>query len=266
MSDLERQFRTGLAAGQLTLKLACDESEIRACQRLRFEVFHNELGEGLPENEALGLDVDSFDEQCDHIMVMSKDQVIGTYRVLWGPHASQGFYSETEFQLRPMIDYLKARPEQLVELGRGCIHPEHRKQSTLLTLFFGLKKYLEAKNARYLFGCGSLPPGTNANDTEKSHNDLKGQGLILEIEGVGPLHPENNFSGNPSLGKNAIPDLLAFYFRFGAKCVGRPTYDPVFKCFDFLVLFDFDHLSDWGIDLVDRFSERLKRKNDEKPQ
>src|SRR5438128_10227175 len=50
-------------------RLAQNADEVRHAQRLRFEVFNLELGEGLAESHATGLDVDPFDEFCDHLIV-----------------------------------------------------------------------------------------------------------------------------------------------------------------------------------------------------
>jgi len=49
---------------------------------LRFEVFNLELGEGLAESYATGLDVDPFDEFCDHLIVeeLATSEIVGTYR------------------------------------------------------------------------------------------------------------------------------------------------------------------------------------------
>jgi len=50
---------------------------------LRFKVFNLELGEGLAASHATGLDVDPFDEFCDHLIVeeVATGKVVGTYRL-----------------------------------------------------------------------------------------------------------------------------------------------------------------------------------------
>ena len=50
-------------------RLAQSAEDVRRAQQLRFEVFSLELGEGLAESYATGLDVDPFDEVCDHLIV-----------------------------------------------------------------------------------------------------------------------------------------------------------------------------------------------------
>jgi hypothetical protein len=50
-------------------RLARRADEEHRAQRLRFEIFNLELGEGLAASHAIGLDVDPFDEFCDHLIV-----------------------------------------------------------------------------------------------------------------------------------------------------------------------------------------------------
>lgn len=56
---------------------------MRAAQRLRHQVFAGELGARLDGPEP-GLDIDSFDAYCDHLLVIDEEteQVVGTYRLL----------------------------------------------------------------------------------------------------------------------------------------------------------------------------------------
>lgn len=56
--------------------------ELHCAQRLRFEVFNPELGEGLLKAYSAGLDVDPFDEFCDHLIVeeLATGEIVGTYR------------------------------------------------------------------------------------------------------------------------------------------------------------------------------------------
>lgn len=65
------------------VRLARDESEVRAAQRLRHQVFAGELGARLDGPEP-GLDADAFDAYCDHLLVVEEqtEQVVGTYRLL----------------------------------------------------------------------------------------------------------------------------------------------------------------------------------------
>lgn len=242
----------GLPCGRLVLKIAQTEAELTAVHKLRYRVFNEELGEGIPENAAHGLDVDHFDEHCDHLMVIDHGQVVGTYRLLHGPRRPpNGFYSETEFDLSAF----SFDRERTVELGRGCIDRAHRKQTTLMGLFWGLKRYMDSKNARYLIGCGSLPL-MSADDAEATLRSLQDKNQVDMAAGVKPL-PANSFQGNASQGKPNVPPLVSLYVEFGAKALGRPAFDPVFKCYDLFMYFDLERISEWGQELLARFDRRL---------
>jgi putative hemolysin len=71
---------------------------------LRFEVFNLELGEGSAESHATGLDVDAFDEFCDHLIVeeLATAEIVGTYRLQTGQLAAAnlGYYSERRRQFK----------------------------------------------------------------------------------------------------------------------------------------------------------------------
>jgi len=249
--DQIKALEKGLLCGKLNVKLATNDQERNEVFKLRYKVFNQELGEGIPENVLTGLDTDPFDQHCDHLMVISNNSVIGTYRLLPGSRRpKEGFYSETEFD----FSTLPYPNNLIVELGRGCIQQEFRKQTTLMSLFWGLDKYIRAQGARYLLGCGSLLPCSNDN-AEASFELLQNEGAVDLSMGIKPLEA-NACQGNAKLGTPQIPQLLRFYIQFGAKVLARPAYDSVFKCHDLLMGFDMEHLSQWGIELLTRFNKR----------
>ena len=244
----------GIECGPNILKLASSDAEKRAVLKLRYQIFNEELQEGLKENEATGLDRDEFDDYCDHLMILHKNEVIGTYRLLPSSQKpKKGFYTQSEFQIDALpIDFSLA-----VELGRGCISPEFRKQSTLMSLFWGFDRYLRIKNSRFLFGCASLPL-MGKDDAEATFEALKNDEKLHFFDGVEPLLA-NKFQGNAAKGSPQVPPLMKLYLQFGAKIVGRPAYDPAFGCYDMLMLVDRQALTEWGVELLKRFDKRLKR-------
>src|SRR5438093_9262878 len=137
-------------------RLARSADELRRAQRLRFEVFNLELGEGLAESYASGLDVDPFDEFCDHLIVkeVATEAIVGTYRLQTGQLAAAnlGYYSEREFDFTP---YEPLRCE-MIELGRACVHADHRNFNLLHLLWRGIARYAVERNARMLIGCSSI--------------------------------------------------------------------------------------------------------------
>src|SRR5436309_3360647 len=57
---------TGGDTGRYSLLVARDSAEVLAAQRFRYEVFALEMGATL-HSEQPGLDVDQFDQYCDHL-------------------------------------------------------------------------------------------------------------------------------------------------------------------------------------------------------
>ena len=137
-------------------RLAGNAQEIRAAQALRFEVFNLELNEGLAESYASGLDEDPFDAVCDHLIVehLPSRQIVGTYRLQTGLNAAAklGYYSAQEFDFQP---YEPFRAE-IIELGRACVHLQHRNLVVLGMLWKGIADYAQQHGARYLLGCSSI--------------------------------------------------------------------------------------------------------------
>ncbi len=79
--------------GRYCARFARTREELFAALKLRFEVFNLELGEGLQASFLTGRDMDEFDEQCHHLIVVdteNQDRVVGTYRMQTGEMARAG--------------------------------------------------------------------------------------------------------------------------------------------------------------------------------
>ena len=137
-------------------RLATEAHEFRAALRLRYEVFNLELQEGLATSHSTGHDFDRFDPVVDHLIVSCTrtGKVIGTYRLQTGTMAKRnlGYYSEQEFDFAP---YEPLRG-QVLELGRACIHHDHRATSVLMLLWSAIAHYAIRNGCRYLLGCSSV--------------------------------------------------------------------------------------------------------------
>jgi putative hemolysin len=178
---------------------------------------------------------------------------VATIRLMCGQNLSpQGFYSQTEFDLSQWkIDFSKC-----VEMGRTCIHADHRKRHTLLLLFVGLKNYMLSKEARYLFGCASLAPMSH-DDALATFEKLKTLNLAIPSSEIF-VHLENFVYGDASKGNPQIPQLITMYSEFGARILSAPAYDLIFRCHDLLMFFDLSNMAGRGLDLLHRFSKRMK--------
>lgn len=220
--------------------IAATHEQKRAAYRLRFRVFNLELNEGLDYSFITGEDMDQFDEVCDHVIVEDErtGSVVGTYRLQAGRTAERhlGYYSEREFDFSP-YEWMRG---QLVELGRACIHPDHRKYEVLMLLWRAIIQYACDHGARYLIGCSSLI----------SQNHETGSAVYRGLlRSLAPAHlctlpaPEYAFALSDSPTRMAPPKLLRAYLALGAFICGPPALDREFKTIDFLTLMDLNQLS-----------------------
>lgn len=231
-----------LTSGPYRACMARTMEEKRAAFRLRFRVFNLELHEGLETAYQTGEDTDEFDLHCDHVLVYDSRsaQVVGTYRLQTGAAAERriGYYSEREFDFSPY----RVLRDELVELGRACIHPDHRTYEVLMLLWKAIAAYARDNHARYLIGCSSL---TSQDPLEGSavYHRLKPM-LAEEALRTVPT-PEYSFpvaEGDGGLDARP-PKLLRTYLALGATICGPPAIDREFKTIDFLTLMDLNNLS-----------------------
>ena len=236
----------GIRAGDFLVRLAADAADVLAAQRVRFRVFHDELGESLAGAAELGRDEDRFDAHCDHLLLIDtvSNQVVGTYRMQTAERArgGAGFYCDGEFELAQLP---LAIQNDAVELGRACILREHRRSIALFGLWRGIAEYLMRERKRYLFGCCSLtgvdvPLAATAAAwlLREGHQHTSVQVAVrAECAAAGPL---------PSVAALAafeLPPLFQTYLRYGARVCGGPALDREFGTTDFLVLLDVLELS-----------------------
>jgi putative hemolysin len=235
------------------VRLAKSADELRPAQRLRFEVFNLELNEGLVESHFTGLDVDLFDNVCDHLIVehVATGEIVGTYRLQTGVHAAAniGYYSEREFDFTP---YESLRGE-MIELGRACVHAEHRDFNLLHLLWRGIAIYAIERKARFLIGCSSLTsqdPMEGVAMYEQLRNHLVEPALRTQphvefrvvAAGGNPGWERDDATGRPAspppATAGASSKLLRAYLTIGAKVCGPPAIDREFGTIDFLTLLD----------------------------
>lgn len=242
-------IRFDLEFNNFLVKIAETGEEVKAAQRLRFEVFNIEMNEGLNTSWETGLDQDKYDEHADHLIVIDRNsgKVVGTYRMLKKSVASLngGFYSEEEFDLTN----LKKLPEEILEMGRSCVHKNYRSNNVINLLWAGIARYLELSKAKYLIGCGSLHTH-NADEVSEIYSYLKSKYYSDEKYRVHPLQKCIVPGLRDDLPLNdtrkvmkKIPPLLKGYFRSGAFICGEPALDAEFGTTDFFILLSTDQIT-----------------------
>lgn len=227
-----------LVDGGLEVSWARHLDEVREAQRLRFAVFAGEMGARLPKTIP-GHDVDLFDDYCEHLLVReaSSRQVIGTYRVLTPAQARRvgSTYSDTEFDLTR----LRTLRERMVELGRSCVHPDHRHGGVIMALWGALGEFMVRNQLDTMIGCASIPMNMDGphgmagggHAAASIWRQVKEKHLASIEWHVRPRLPLPVDQLDTTLDVEP-PALIKAYLRLGSKVLGPPAWDPDFNAAD----------------------------------
>lgn len=221
----------------LDVAWARDAADVLDAQRLRYQVFCEEMGARLtpPPGSPPGHDVDMFDAYCEHLLVREPGQagergrVLGTYRVLTPMAAARigGLYSETEF------DLTRLRPlrRRLAELGRSCVHPDHRNGSVILALWGALAGFMVRNGLDTMVGCASISMHDGGHVATSLWEQLRHTHLAPIEHRVQPrlALPVDDLRDDLPV---EPPALIRGYLRCGAKVLGPPAWDPDFNTAD----------------------------------
>jgi putative hemolysin len=161
------------------------------------------------------------------------DRIVGTYRIL-SPDAARrigSYYSESEFY----INRLQNLRSRMVEVGRSCIHPDHRSGAVITLLWAGLADYMVSNNYEYLMGCASIGMADGGHNAANLFAQLDPAHMAPAEYRSFPLHGlpfERLANGQPVL----VPPLIKGYLRVGAWVCSEPAWDPDFNTADLLLL------------------------------
>jgi len=217
--------------------VASEGTQVRAAQRLRHQVFAGELGAVLHSGEP-GLDVDDFDEYCDHLVIRADrtGEVVGTYRML-PPGRAPRLYSDGEFDLAGLSTLRGA----LVETGRSCVHPDHRTGAVINLMWAGIARYMVLSGYRWLAGCASVPLADGGTTAAGVWRLARDRHLPPAAWRVTPHRPWAVDSADAPA-RVSVPPLLRGYLRLGAWICGAPAHDADFGVADFFVLLGLDRV------------------------
>jgi putative hemolysin len=254
-----RQLNT---SRRLSVRLAQDEADLEAVQRLRWRVFFEEMGAAAdPALAGERCDRDAYDALCDHLLVVDEERleqgfeasdcVVGTYRLLREKvaRAHAGFYSAGEFDLTPLLSAREEEREGL-ELGRSCVMPEYRTSATISMLWRGIAEYIAANRIGLLFGCASFP-GTDPDAFAASlsylhHHHLAPEGrcpVVVEGKGVSMERlARGTYDERQALFQ--LPPLVKGYMRVGAKFGNGAFIDHDFNTVDVCVVMPVEMITD----------------------
>ncbi len=237
-------------APHFTTRLARDGDDLRDAQRLRYEVFVEELGAGGDMvDHAARLERDRFDDHFDHMILRDEmrarqglNPVVGVYRLLDCTRARQigQFYSEDEYDLGP----LKRSGRRLLELGRSCLHRDYRGGTAMYHLWTGLADYVQRSRAEILFGVASFH-GTDPQALAQPLSLLHQRHLAppeLRVRAHGPGATPMDLCPPEAVDRRQamlqIPALIKAYLRLGG-CVGEGAFiDRDFNTVDVCLVMD----------------------------
>jgi L-ornithine Nalpha-acyltransferase len=253
-----RQAKIYGRIGDLQVQLASTASEIRRAQRLRYEVFYEEMSAEPTAVAAMRRrDKDRYDAICDHLLVVDtstdsrngqiwvptrRPRVVGTYRILRQEKAqhSLGFYTASEYDIAPM---LAAHPRaKFMELGRSCVLKPYRTKRSVELLWHGLWTYVREHKVDVMIGCASFE-GTDPQEHAMALSFLhhyaqapaewhcKARRHLLQ-----PMNLLSKEQVNVKAALKTLPPLIKGYLRLGAFTGEGAVIDRQFGTTDVLII------------------------------
>lgn len=243
------------AEPHFTLRLARDDRDLRAAQRLRYRVFVEELGgDGDMVDHDQRLEIDSFDQHFDHLVLIDRrrdaadlDDVVGVYRLLPCERAAAagGYYSEGEYD----VSALKASGRKLLELGRSCVLPDYRGGTAMLHLWNGLADYVNEREIEVLFGTASFH-GTDAVALVQPLSYLHQNHLApeqLRVKARAGAYQRMDLIPADQIDRKAAmlatPALIKAYLRLGGFVGEGAWIDHAFNTIDVCLVMDTGRMS-----------------------
>lgn len=236
-----------ILAGDIELRLAESDEEIRAAQALRYRIFYEEMAaKPSAEMQRLRRDFDSFDDYCDHLLVIDRSlpagprRVVGTYRLLRRAMAEKRgqFYSVDEYDIRHILAF----PGEILELGRSCIEAAYRQRSVMQLMWRGIADYVMYHEIGLMFGCASLPgvdPAAHALALSYLHHyhlapaNLRPRALPQRYVSMNII-PRDRIDARAALGQ--LPPLIKGYLRLGGFVGDGAVIDEQFNTTDVCIV------------------------------
>lgn len=241
-------------SGTLQIRLARTSRDVRRAQRLRYQVFYEEMA-AIPNARCrfLRRDIDAYDGVCDHLLVVDtarmdarpgrkpRPMVVGTYRLLRQEQAGAlGFYTQAEFDIAPLV--ARHPGKRFLELGRSCVMAEYRTKKTVELLWHGIWAYVRHHRIDVMFGCASLEgtePAALAQRLAFLHHHARAEGewhASAHRRHHVPMDTLPTHAIEAKAALKALPPLLKGYLRVGARFGDGAVIDRQFGTTDVLVV------------------------------
>ena len=238
-------------AGRFTVRLAENEADVAAAQRLRYRVFVEEMGATpTPGDAARRRESDRFDPYFEHLLLIDtacddpdrEKGVVGVYRLMRGARAREGigFYGASEYDL----SRLESFPQEVLELGRSCVHAAYRGGSGMHLLWTGLGAYVTTHGVGLMFGVASFHGSDTAplaqalsylHYNHLAPEDLRVRAVESNFTDMAIL-PEAEVSKLEAM--RQIPALIKAYLRLGGYVGEGAFIDRAFNTVDVCLLMD----------------------------
>ncbi len=244
--------------GDLEVRLARTRADVKRAQRLRYDVFYNEMSARASfAMQMRGRDEDPYDAVCDHLLVIDTSlpcasgrdwgrqqnpRVVGTYRVLRQDvaHRKLGFYTQSEYDIAPLM---AAKPNyRFMELGRSCVLKPYRTKRTVELLWHGLWTYVREHKVDVMIGCASFEgtdPDAHTMPLSFLHHHARApeEWRVHAHEHLSvPMNrlPKEQVDAKAAL--KAMPPLIKGYLRLGAVVGDGAVIDRQFGTTDVLIV------------------------------
>lgn len=225
---------------QFEVRLARDEGDIRAAQRLRYDVFVEELG-ALPPSNGEKLERDTYDPYFDHLLLIDNaagGQVVGAYRLMRDDMAAAGigFYGAEEYELG------KLAGRRALELGRSCVAKGYRGGVAMHLLWEGLGAYVSQHDINILFGVASFhgadPAPLGQALSYLHHKYLAPEDLRLRSKAFVPMDQFALAEIDSKAALRQVPSLIKAYLRLGGFVGDGAFVDRAFNTVDVCLIMD----------------------------
>ncbi|CAB1210021.1 GNAT family N-acetyltransferase [Acinetobacter bouvetii] len=193
-------------------------------------------------NFSSGLDQDLYDFGCEHAVLRDSwsNEIIAYTRLkLFQGHELKQSYSQQEFKIAEELGHL----DNIVEIGRTCVHPHYRSGKALSVLWTNLlPKIIGEMRAQYLIGCVSIRMQGNEARAYYTHQYIKSlakqsMGHIQSQQAFEPPYPQYSFQQD-----ERIPKLFDVYLSMQAQLSTQAFYDEAFNCLDYFVFLEVSQL------------------------
>jgi len=246
-----------IEVNNFVVKIADKQSELKKAQALRYSVFYKEKkAKQTMSKKILKLDYDKVDKFADHLIVIDKNRkyienrIIGTYRLIRGNVANHfdGFYTSSEFDLSNVLNSYKLN--QILELGRSCVHKDYRNGTIMNLLWKAVAEYVKIYDIKIILGCASFE-GTNVMKYSNEFSYLR-RNFSLPDElfvksldrKIYPAYEEANLGISDLRTFIKLPPLIKGYLRLGGKVSSECFVDYKFNTIDLCVIVNTENIEE----------------------